>query len=78
MLVLIHFQNKFEFQIQNYTIIVTLIMIAFIIIEHQKQIYVSVRLSLWYYNIIVHLAFLISIANQKASKLLYSLRVGAP
>jgi len=32
-----NFQNKFEFQIQSYTIIVMLIMIVFIIIEHEKQ-----------------------------------------
>jgi len=39
-----NFQNKFEFQIQSYTIIV------FIIIEHEKQIYIIIRLSLRYYN----------------------------
>jgi len=54
-----NFQNKFEFQFQSYTVIVTLIVIEFIIIEHEKQIYVIVRLSLWYYNILVHLNFLI-------------------
>jgi len=38
-------QNKFEFQIQSYTIIVTLIMIVgCIIIEHEKQIYVIVTI----------------------------------
>jgi len=51
------FQNKFEFHIQSYTIRVMLITIVFIIIEHETQIYVIVRLSLRYYNIIVHLNF---------------------
>jgi len=56
-------QNKFEFQIQSYTIKVTLIIIIiFIIIEHEKQIYFIVRLSLWYFNINVHLNFIINIA----------------
>jgi len=59
---------RFELGPWAHSLAAPLIHNSYIIIEHEKQNYVIYRLSLGYYNVNVHLNFLIDIVNQEASR----------